>query len=146
MAEISRAQRMEQVIRAYFQACKDADAKGIAACFCPDAVHYFPHREVWVGADTIGNGAGKLIQGQGGYWTVDQLLIDAERHAAVVEWSRFYRQHDRISRGMEWYVFDPETLRIREVRLYFAAVPNPTVMQHELVSFDYAGRGYPTLS
>ena len=88
----------------------------------------------------------KAIHDQGGYWTVDQLLIDAERYAAVVEWSRFYRQRDRVSRGMEWYVFDHETLRIREVRLYFAAAPNPTVMQQELMDFDHAGRGYPTPS
>jgi uncharacterized protein (TIGR02246 family) len=87
MAEQSLAQRMEQVIRTYFEACKDADAKGVAACFCPDAVHYFPGRARWVGADAIGSGIAKLIQDQGGYWTVDQVLTDVERSAAVVEWS-----------------------------------------------------------
>ena len=146
MAEQSLARRMEQVIRTYFEACKDADAKGVAACFCPDAVHYFPGRARWVGADAIGSGIAKLIQDQGGYWTVDQVLTDVERSAAVVEWSKFYRQRDRIFRGLELYIFDPATVRIREIRGYYAAAPNAEKAVQELVDFDYAGRGYPTLS
>jgi hypothetical protein len=42
MAQPAPAQRMEHVIRTYIQACNDADAAAIAACFCPEAVHYFP--------------------------------------------------------------------------------------------------------
>jgi len=41
MAQPTPAQRMEHVIRTYIQACNDADAAVIAACFCPEAVHYF---------------------------------------------------------------------------------------------------------
>src|SRR5205807_5518071 len=42
MAQLTPAQRMEHVIRTYIQACNDADAAAIAACFCPEAVHYLP--------------------------------------------------------------------------------------------------------
>jgi ketosteroid isomerase-like protein len=48
--ELSAAQRIEHVIRAYVKALNSADADGIAACFCQDADHYFPaqptHRSV----------------------------------------------------------------------------------------------------
>jgi len=145
MAEHSLAEQMEKVIRNYFRACKDADGKGVAACFCPDAVHYFPGRARWVGAEAIGSGIVRLIQEQGGYWTVDQILTDVGRHAAAVEWSRFYRQRDRMSRGFEFYSFDPATVRIREIRGYYAAALSPDVARYELADFDYAGRGYPTI-
>jgi ketosteroid isomerase-like protein len=35
-------QRIEGVIRTYVEALNDADDEAIAACFCPDAAHYFP--------------------------------------------------------------------------------------------------------
>ncbi len=41
-------------------------------------------------------------------------------------------------------MFDPEHFLIREVRPYLATRPNPDVARHELLDFDYAGRGYPT--
>jgi hypothetical protein len=41
----------------------------------------------------------------------------------------------------EWIVLDPQTLRIRQVRLYFAAARSPIVNQQKLVGFDCAGRG-----
>jgi methyltransferase len=146
MAEHSLAEQIELVVRNYFQACKDADAKRVAACFCPDAVHYFPGRARWVGAEAIGYGIARSIQERGGYWTVDQILTDIARHAAAVEWSRFYRQRDKISRGLEFYTFDPATVRIREIRGYYAAAFSPDVLRHELADFNYADRGYPTLS
>jgi len=42
MAEPTSAQKIEQVMRTYIQACNNADAKAIVACFCRDAVHYAP--------------------------------------------------------------------------------------------------------
>jgi uncharacterized protein (TIGR02246 family) len=143
MTQHSIADQMEQVVRDYFRACNIPDAKGVAACFCPDAVHYFPGRARWNGAEAIGNGIEQLIQGQGGYFTVDQVLTDVARHAAAVEWSRFVREPDKISRGLEFYTFDPATLRIREIRGYYAAEFSPNVARRELADFDYAGRGYP---
>jgi hypothetical protein len=49
---------------------------------------------------------------------VDQVLVDVERHAGVLEWTSFAGQNDSIMRGVDWFVFDPQTLRIQEVRPY----------------------------
>ena len=62
---------------------------------------------------------------------------------ATLEWTRLDR-NARIVRGADWFVFEPRTLRIREIRLYFAVRPNPDAARQELRDFDYAGRGYPT--
>jgi hypothetical protein len=143
MADAMPAQRMEQLVRAYFDACNAMDARGIADCFCPDAVHYFPELPRWVGADTIGSRIAKMIEDRGGRFTVDKILSDVAQNSAAVEWSRFYRQPDRVLRGFEFYVFDPVADRIREIRGYYAASHNPEKMRHELGELDYAGRGYP---
>jgi methyltransferase len=121
-----RAQRVEQVIRAYIKACNDADAAGIAACFHPDAVHYFPHQAKWSGASTIGSNFARRVHERGLYWTIDQVIVDGSRSSATLEWTQFDRQR-RILRGVDWFVFEPETLRIQEVRPYTAARLDPDV-------------------
>jgi len=78
------------------------------------------------------------------FWTVDQLLIDVDRYAATLEWTSFNRQHARIVRGVDWFVFEPQTLCIQEVRTYTASPVQPDLARQELLNFDYAGRGYPT--
>ena len=138
-----RGQRIEQVIRAYIEACNDADAAEIAACFHPDAVHYFPHLAKWSGASTIGDNFSSRVHEHGLYWTVDQLIVDTSRSSAALEWTRFDRQ-GRIVRGIDWFVFEPETLCIQEVRSYMAARVDLEVDRQELREFDYADRGYPT--
>jgi len=85
-----------------------------------------------------------MVQEQGVCWTVDQLLTDVDRHAAALEWTRFDRQRNRIVRGVDWFVFEPQTLSIQEVRPYTAAPTNSDMARQELQNFDYAGRGYPT--
>ena len=40
--ELSTAQRIEHLMKAYVEPLNSADADGIAACFCQDADHYFP--------------------------------------------------------------------------------------------------------
>jgi len=75
---------------------------------------------------------------------VDQVLIDVDRCAGVMEWTSFVRQHNSIIRGVDWFVFEPQSLRIQEVRSYTAAQIQPGKMRQELGDFDYAGRGYPT--
>ena len=142
MAEPTPAQRIERVIRTYIQACNDADAKAVAACFCPDAVHYGPAVK-WSGAATIGANFAKRVQELGHCWTVDQLLVDVERCEAALEWTRFDR-NARVVRGVDWFVFEPQTVRIREIRPYFAVPPRPDLIRQEMRDFDYAGRGYPT--
>jgi len=137
------AQRIEEVIRAYIKACNDADAAGIAACFHPDAAHYFPHMAKWSGVSTIRGNFASRVHDRGLYWTVDQIIADSSRSSAALEWTLFDRQ-GRILRGVDWFVFEPETLRIREVRSYMAAGLGLEVDRQELREFDYAGRGYPT--
>jgi methyltransferase len=148
MAQHILAQRMEHVITMYIQACNDADAKAIAACLCPEAVHYFPsgdpRRTKWLGAAAIGANFAKIVQEQGVCWTVDQLLTDVDRRASTLEWTRFNRQRDRIVRGVDWFVFEPQTICIQEIRPYTAAPINSDMMRQELADFDYARRGYPT--
>jgi methyltransferase len=145
---MAKAARMKEIIRAYIQACNDADAKAIAACFRSDAVHYFPagdpRRTKWLGATTIGSNFAKIVEEQGVCWTVDQLVVDVDRGAAVLEWTRFNRERDRLIRGVDWFVFDPKTLFILEVRPYSAAPIDWNLPRQELGGFDYAGRGYPT--
>lgn len=144
MEQSSPAQRMEQVIRTYIQACNDADAEVIATCFCPEAVLYGPSGPKWSGAVTIGDNFAKRVQEYGNRWTVDQLLIDVDRCAAVLEWTSFNRKHTRIVRGVDWFVFEPHTFRIQEARTYLAVPAHPDIARHELQDFDYAERGYPT--
>jgi len=93
---------------------------------------------------TIGGNFAKLVREQRVCWTVDQLLVDIDRSAAAMEWTGFNRQHARIVRGVDWFVFERETFRIREIRPYVAAPIHPDIARQELQYFDYAGRGYPT--
>jgi hypothetical protein len=74
---------------------------------------------------------------------VDQVLVDVDRYAAALEWTRFDR-NARVVRGVDWFVFEPQTVRIREVRPYFAVLPRSDQVRQEMQDFDYAGRGYPT--
>lgn len=142
MADPTLAERIEKVIRTYIQACNDPDAKAIAACFCADAVHYFPHTRKWSGAGAIADNFARRVQELGHCWTVDQVLVDVERYAAALEWTRFDRD-GRLVRGVDWFVFEPQTINIREVRPY-AATFRTDLASQELQDFDYAGRGYPT--
>jgi hypothetical protein len=115
MSESTVATRIEQAIRGYIQACNDGDAERIAACFSSDAVHYFPTVAKWSGASTIGVYFSKRVQALGHLWTVDKVVVDADRHAGVLEWTQFDKE-GRILRGIDWFVFDPGSLRIREIR------------------------------
>jgi methyltransferase len=142
MAEPAPAQRIEQIIRTYIQACNDADAEAIAACFLPDAVHYGPGMPKWSGAAMIGSNFAKRVREFGHCWTVDQVLVDVDRCAAALEWTRFDR-NGWVLRGVDWFIFEPQTVRIREIRPYFAVSPRPDLMRQEMQDFDYAGRGYP---
>lgn len=144
MAQPTLPQRLEQAIRTYIQACNDADAGAISACFRADAIHYAPGIPKWVGATTIGGNFATRVAATGQWWTVDQILTDAERSAAALEWTRFDPSRRQILRGVDWFIFESETLLILEVRPYWAARPDPDMARQELQEFDYAGRGYPT--
>jgi SnoaL-like protein len=143
MPQSNPAYRIEQVVRGYIQACNEADRGAIAACFMVNAIHYRPGLPKWSGAGAIAGYFAKRVAESGQWWTVDQILTDADRSQAVLEWTRFDPQQRQIVRGIDWFVFDQQTFLIREVRPYFAVVPSPDVMRHEHNDFDYAGRGYP---
>ena len=144
----------ERTIRDYFDACTAGDARAIASFFAPDAVHYFPDGDTYPdgspqrafrGADAIGHGFGDRFGGEfRTRWTVDHVIVDAERREAVIEWSNFKPSvsPDARLRGAEFYRFDvgrqdrrdPRVLRVsarwpgpsvraRRVRLRGARVP-----------------------
>jgi hypothetical protein len=48
-----------------------------------------------------------------------------------------------VLRGDEWYVFEPGTWLIREIRAYYASPQAPDTARLELQGFPYAERGYP---
>src|SRR5215470_5525114 len=140
MSQATHAARMEQAIRAYIHTCNEGDATAIAACFAPDAVHYFPAMPKWTGAKLIGGNFSKRVSETGQWWTVDQILVDASRLGAILEWTRFDPSQQKIVRGVDWFVFD-QTLLFLEVRTYLAG-SDPAAQRRELQDFDYAGRGH----
>jgi methyltransferase len=140
---LTTVQRIEGSIRSYVKALDDAEYDAIAACFCPDAVHYFPAAPKLSGAETIAGHFADSVRKRGISWTVDQMLVDVDRCAAALEWSRFSPRRGRHMRGVDWFIIDPETFRFREVRTYLAAMSDPHSTNLELQDFDYVGRGYP---
>jgi hypothetical protein len=138
-------QKMEQVVGAYFEACRLLDVNAIANCFAPGAVHYLPHLAPISGGNGIGNAIVKDLRNRGGQYFIDRILTNVDQCAAGVEWSRTFQQGDRILRGFEFCEFDSVSILIREIRGYYAAAPHPEVAKHELVRFDYSSRGYKIL-
>jgi len=140
-----RAQRMEALMRVYFDACNAADIGEMVACFTPDAVHYFPpgmYEGPFRGAHTIARKWAEAVERLGSYWTVDRIALDPVRHEAVMEWSHFKTKQGTVLRGIEWYEFDPASGLIREIRAYYASPQAPDLQRLELGGFDYDGRGY----
>jgi methyltransferase len=137
------AQRIELVIRAYVKALNDAHAGGIAACFCQDAVHYFPAAPKITGATALGVYFSNITREREISRTVDQILVDVDRCEAALEWTRFDHKGPRYLRGVDWFIFEPETFLIREIRCYWATASNPDLARQELQDFDYPRRGYP---
>jgi methyltransferase len=135
----------ESLIREYYDACNAADAERIAACFEPEAVHYFPsgmYEGPFVGAETIARRWCDAVATLGSYWAIVRIAVDPAHHVAVLEWTHYKTRNGTVLRGDEWVEFDPESGRIREIRAYYAS-PQPTDRSRlELGGFDYRGRGY----
>lgn len=140
------AQGLEATIRAYFDACTQADAERIASYWTEDGVHYFPAgapQGTFFGAKNIAQGWVNAVKNFGSSWTVDRIIVDAARLEAVIEWTHFKPKVGVYLRGDEWYVFSREGL-IKEIRAYYACPPPPGDPQiHEIGDFDYAALGYP---
>ena len=77
-------QKIEQMVGAYFEACKMQDAKAISACFVPDAIHYLPHLPPLHGGATIGNALVNDLRNRGGRYFIDKILTNVEQCAAGV--------------------------------------------------------------
>ena len=139
---------LEATIREYFDACNEADAEKISACFEPEGVHYFPGgapQGTFKGARAIAEGWVKAVATLGSVWTIDRLIVDAARLEAVLEWTHFKPKQGVYLRGDEWYVFSKKGL-IREIRAYYACPPAPGAPRtHELGDFDYTALGYPMI-
>ena len=142
----ARGTRMDALIRRYFDGCNEADVDKIAACFTPDAVHYFPpgmYEGPFQGARKIAEKWRSAVQNLGSYWTVDRLLVEPSTWQAVMEWSHFKTKSGAVLRGIEWYELDPTSGLIREIRAYYATPQPAEGGRFELGGFDYAGRDYP---
>jgi ketosteroid isomerase-like protein len=137
---------LEATIREYFDGCNEADAKKMMACFTADAVHYFPAgapQGTFSGAAAIAAGWVAAVRKFGSIWTVDRIVVDAEKREAVIEWTHFKPKLGVYLRGDEWYVFATNGL-IAEIRAYYAC-PTATdaTRSHELGDFAYEKLGYP---
>ncbi len=140
------AQHLESLLRGYFDACNAGDAKTVAACFAPHAVHYFPANErygPWRGGKEIAEGWAAIQKNGRAIWTIDAILLHCSKAEAAVEWTQFRLKSGKRLRGVDWYVFDRESGLIAEVRVYYAADEHRGQPVHELGGFDYAARGYP---
>ena len=140
----AKSRRMEALIRRYFEGCNDADVDKMMSCFTPDAVHYFPpdmYDGPWRGARLIAEKWRDAVANLGSYWTIDRVVVDADRNEAVIEWAHFKTKQDVVLRGAEWYDFDVASGLIKELRAYYAS-PQGDLKRLELGGMDYAGRGY----
>jgi methyltransferase len=139
------ARRLEARIRTYFDGCNEADVEKMAACFTADAVHYFPpsaYGGAWRGGRLIADRWAEFVATKGSAWTIDRLVVAPDSHQAVIEWTHYKTAEGTILRGDEWYVFDPASELITEIRAYYASPLDATRARSELEGFDYAARGY----
>jgi hypothetical protein len=67
------ARKIEQMVAAYFEACKMQDAKVISECFAPGATHYLPHLPPLHGGATIGNAIVNDLRNRGGSYFIDKI-------------------------------------------------------------------------
>jgi hypothetical protein len=141
-----RAQRMDRLIRKYFDGCNEADIEKMMSCFTSDAVHYFPpgmYEGPFRGARKIAEKWRDAVNNLGSYWTIDKLVIEPLSFQAVMEWTHFKTRQNMMLRGIEWYEFDAASGMIKEIRAYYASPQAQGMDRLELGGFDYAGRGYP---
>ena len=141
--------KMEALMREYYDGCNEANREKIIRCFTPDAVHYFPpgmYEGPFRGADKIAERWCAAVWKVGSYWTIDALLIDAQKGEAVIEWTHFKTRQGTVLRGAEWVVFDTGTGLMQEIRAYYAAPQATDLKRLELGGFDYEQRGYVLVS
>ena len=148
-ARDTSAAALEATIREYFDGCNEANVEKMTRCWTPDGVHYFPSgapQGPFIGAAAIAAGWVAAVEKFGSVWTIDRVIVDAPKLAAVIEWTHFKPKLGVHLRGDEWYAFSREGL-IKEVRAYYACPPPPgDARSHELGGFAYQQLGYPTFA
>jgi hypothetical protein len=146
MSSEDRRERMEYLIRRYFDGCNEASREKMLECLAPEAEHYFPAGSpfgVFRGAEAIARGWQECVERLDSRWTIDRMVVDTVMDEAVIEWTHWKPLQGAHLRGAEWYRFAASGL-ILEIRAYYAAPTHAGVTAHDLGGFDYAGRGYPT--
>jgi hypothetical protein len=142
---VSPAEKAAALIRHYFDMCNAADRQGLVDCFTANGVHYFPPGlpgAPWRGAAAIADGWLWCVKTLGSRWTIEKLLAAPDGREAVIEWTHWKTAVGEALRGDEWYVFNEDVTRIREIRAYYAAPVDKSQPMNKLHDFDNAGRGY----
>ncbi len=124
----ARAEQMGRVIQTYFDGCNEADVGKMLGCFTPDAVHYFPpgkYEGPFRRGEAIAENWCQAVEELGSFWTIDMLLVEPATHQAMIEWTRFNAQQNKVRRGIEWYEFEESSGLIREIRTYCAPPQSP---------------------
>lgn len=143
--KMTPVQKAENLIRHYFAMCNAADRNGLIDCFTSDGVHYFPPGlpgAPWRGAEAIADGWVWCVDKMGSQWTIEKILVAESGHEAVIEWTHWKTTIGEVLRGDEWYIFNEDITKIREIRAYYASPVNKQDAENKLHDFDYAGRGY----
>ncbi|MEZ5838702.1 MAG: nuclear transport factor 2 family protein [Geminicoccaceae bacterium] len=139
------AAKAEALIRHYFDMCNAGDRQGLIDCFTPDGTHYFPPGlpgAPWRGAGAVADGWVRCVEALGSKWTIEKVLCAADGREAVIEWTHWKTAIGEVLRGDEWYAFNEDITRIREIRAYYASPVDRTMAENRLHGFDYEGRGY----
>lgn len=142
---MATAQTAKLLIEKYFQACNNADRQGLLDCFTEDATHYFPPGLPdipWRNAEKIADMWVWCVHTMGSRWTIERFVANEDGSEAVVEWTHWKTYKDEVLRGDEWYLFNDDVTRIREVRAFYASAVDRARPTNELPGFDYEGRGY----
>lgn len=141
----SPAQKAEALIRHYFDMCNAADRQGLIDCFTADGTHYFPPGlpgAPWRGAEAVADGWVRCVETLGSKWTIEKVLAAENGLEAVIEWTHWKTGVGEALRGDEWYVFNEDITKIREIRAYYASPVDKSQPINKLHDFDYEGRGY----
>ncbi len=129
-----------EVVRRYFDRCKNGELDDSSPTLADDVVHYFLPQSY----DTI-RGSEHLARFWRSFkrtldptWGIDQIIASGD--VVVSEWSCRWRPPGTaqwvMSRGTEWYVMREG--KIVEVRAYF----DDGIADSEMADFPYVERGY----
>lgn len=138
----NRQQKLEQVVRTYFEACNEANREKLYSVLADDVVHYFPPQVggPYKGKEAVADLWITFVKEKGSRWTIDRLVSNGREVA--IEWTHFKPKVGEILRGAEWYEFD-EAGKITEIRAYYASPRDPSVKVNQLEGFPYAEKNYP---